>query len=139
MMPIDRSTPPLATIEVLLRKIEPSNTMLMQQIYQRLDVKPDRIPDFCQKWHLAEFALFGSVLREDFRTGTEKPSDVDVLFTYGKNARKNLILQAEMKFELEDLFHRAVDLVSKTAILNDSNYIRRQHILESAKVIYAER
>jgi uncharacterized protein len=43
-----------------------------------------------------------------------------------------------MKFELEDLFQRAVDLVSKTAILTDPNYVRRQNILESAKVIYAE-
>jgi uncharacterized protein len=138
-MPIDCSTPQPAMIEVLLHEIEPSNTMLMQQIYQRLNVRPDRIADFCQKWHLAEFALFGSVLRDDFRTESEKPSDVDVLFTYGLNARKNLILQAQMKFELEDLFRRGVDLVSKTAILTDSNDIRRQHILESARVIYAAR
>ncbi len=110
-----------------------------QALYARLNVRPDRIADFCQKWHLAEFALFGSVLREDFRADTDKPSDVDVLFTYGKSARKNLILQAQMKFELEDLFHRAVDLVSKTAVLTDANDIRRQHILESARVIYAER
>jgi uncharacterized protein len=99
---------------------------------------PDQISDFCRKWNLAEFALFGSVLREDFRAEAERPSDVDVLFTYGKNARKNLILQVRMKFELEDLFQRAVDLVSKTAILTDPNYVRRRNILESARVIYVE-
>jgi uncharacterized protein len=110
-----------------------------QALYDRLNVLPDQIADFCGKWDLAEFALFGSVLREDFQTNPEKPSDVDVLFTYGKNARKNLILQAHMKFELEDLFQRVVDLVSKTAILNDPNYVRRQNILESARVIYVER
>jgi uncharacterized protein len=109
-----------------------------QALCDRLNVMPDQISDFCQKWNLAEFALFGSVLREDFRTDSEKPSDVDVLFTYGENARKNLILQAHMKFELEDLFHRAVDLVSKTAILADPNYFRRRNILESARVIYVE-
>jgi len=43
-----------------------------------------------------------------------------------------------MKFELEDLVHRSVDLVSKTAILADPNYIRRRNILESARVIYVE-
>jgi uncharacterized protein len=108
-----------------------------EALYDRLNVLPDQIADFCQKWHLAEFAVFGSVLREDFRTGSAQPSDVDVLFTYGKNARKNLILQARMKFELEDLFQRVVDLVSKTAILADPNHVRRQNILESARVIYA--
>jgi predicted nucleotidyltransferase len=43
---------------------------------------PSRIPfdrakieAFCQKWRVREFALFGSVLREDFRDD----SDVDVL------------------------------------------------------------
>jgi predicted nucleotidyltransferase len=118
---------------------EADSRVSLQKLYQRLNVMPDQISNFCQKWHLAEFALFGSVLREDFRIDGESPSDVDVLFTYGKNARKNLILQAHMKFELEDMFHRTVDLVSKTAILNDPNDLRRQHILESARIIYAER
>jgi predicted nucleotidyltransferase len=112
--------------------------MPIQQIYQRLNTTSEQIIEFCGKWHLAELALFGSVLRDDFRIDGERPSDVDILFTYGKNARKNLILQARMKFELENLFHRNVDLVSKTAILADPNYIRRQNILESARVIYAK-
>jgi uncharacterized protein len=60
-----------------------------QALCDRLNVMPDQISDFCQKWNLAGFALFGSVLREDFRTDPERPSDVDVLFTYGENARKN--------------------------------------------------
>jgi uncharacterized protein len=110
-----------------------------QALYDRLNVMPDQISAFCKKWDLTEFALFGSILREDFRTDTEKPSDIDILFTYRETARKNLILQVRMKFELEDLFKRTVDLVSKTAILTDPNHIRRQNILDSAKVVYAER
>jgi predicted nucleotidyltransferase len=112
--------------------------MPMQQVYQRLNTTSEQIIEFCEKWHLAELALFGSVLRDDFRIDEERPSDVDILFTYGENARKNLILQVRMKFELENLFHRNVDLVSKTAILADPNYIRCQNILEFARVIYAE-
>ena len=69
----------------------------------------------------------------------DNASDVDVFYTYGSKARKNLILLARMKFELEALFYRPVDLVSKTAILSDPNDIRRQHILESARMIYVER
>ncbi len=113
--------------------------MPMQKLYQRLNVRSDQISNFCQKWNLAEFALFGSVLREDFRIDGEQPSDVDVLFTDGENARRNLILQVRMKFELEDLFKKSVDMVSKTALLTDPNNLRRQNILKSARIIYIQR
>lgn len=116
-----------------------SSTVPMQLVFQRLNATLENIASFCKKWQIAEIALFGSVLRDDFRVDEQQPSDVDVLFTYNKNARKNLILQARMKHELEDLFDRKVDLVSKAAILVDPNYIRRQNILDSAKIIYAER
>ena len=115
------------------------STMPMQKIYERLQTTPQQLQEFCQKWHIVELAVFGSILRDDFRLGGKDPSDVDVLFTDGENACKNLILQVRMTFELEELLHRDVDLVSKTAILADPNYIRRQNILESARVIYAER
>jgi predicted nucleotidyltransferase len=113
--------------------------MPMHKIYERLQTTPQQLQEFCQKWHIVELAVFGSILRDDFRLGGEDPSDVDMLFTDGENACKNLILQVRMTFELEELLHRGVDLVSKTAILADPNYIRRQNILESAKVIYVER
>lgn len=35
---------------------------------------------FCRKWRIAELALFGSVLRSDFRSD----SDIDVLVTFEK-------------------------------------------------------
>ena len=108
----------------------------LKNLYDRLNATPQQIAEFCQKWQIREFALFGSILRDDFRLHGDNPSDVDVLFTYGQNARRNLILQVRMQQELEALFHRNVDLVSKTAILTSSNYIRRQNILNSAIVIY---
>ncbi|HBQ97518.1 MULTISPECIES: nucleotidyltransferase family protein [unclassified Roseofilum] len=108
-------------------------------IYQRLNATPEDIEAFCQKWQLVEFALFGSILREDFRKTGSDPSDVDVLFTYGETARQNLLLLVRMKYELEDLFHRPVDLVCKTALLDDPNYIRVGNILRSFQVIYATR
>ena len=33
--------------------------------------------EFCQRWHIIEFAVFGSVLRDDFLPN----SDIDVLGT----------------------------------------------------------
>ena len=40
-----------------------------------IDIPREKIAEFCRKWKIVELRLFGSVLREDFRTG----SDVDVL------------------------------------------------------------
>jgi uncharacterized protein len=113
-------------------------SMPMQKIYERLNITPQQLAEFCRKWHITELAVFGSILRDDFRQENKAPSDIDLLFTDGENARKNLILQVRMKFELEELLHRKVDMVSKTALLTDPNTIRRQHILDSARVIYAE-
>ena len=42
----------------------------------------DRIAAFCKKWRITELALFGSVLREDFRPD----SDVDVLVTFSSDS-----------------------------------------------------
>ena len=43
-----------------------------------IDLPTDIIQAFCQKWQIAEFALFGSVLRDDFRPD----SDLDVLVSF---------------------------------------------------------
>ncbi len=45
-----------------------------------------RLAAFCRRWGIAEFALFGSVLREDF--GSE--SDVDVLVTFSPDVQRSL-------------------------------------------------
>ena len=122
------------------REILPLHAQLsLTEIYHRLKTKPEGIAEFCQRWQLVEFTLFGSILRSDFRENGDNPSDVNVLFTYGENARKNLLLLVEMKYELEDLFHREVDVVSKTALLRDHNPIRQANILGSSRIIYRTR
>jgi len=52
----------------------------------RIQVPKDEIAAFCRKWQITEFALFGSVLREDFGPG----SDVDVLVTLAPEAQWSL-------------------------------------------------
>jgi len=120
----------------MLKMKDVDRSISLENLYHRLNATPQQITEFCQKWQICELALFGSILRDDFRLDGDNPSDIDVLFTYGQNARRNLILQVRMKHELETLFHRNVDLVSKTAISTSPNYIRRQNILNSAIVIY---
>ena len=80
----------------------------------RLKVSLDAIAQFCQRWNIVEFALFGSVLRDDFRPD----SDVDVLVTYEPSHRLTLSHLLSMQEESEDLFHRCVDLVEKKQLKN---------------------
>ena len=41
-----------------------------------------------------------------------------------------------MKYGLEELFDRKVDLLTKASVEKSHNWIRRQEILESATLIY---
>jgi predicted nucleotidyltransferase len=93
----------------------------------------EQIAAFCRKWNVSEFALFGSVLRDDFRPD----SDVDVLLTWADDARISLFDYGPMKDDLEAMFGRPVDLVSKEGIQQSRNWIRKKEILGSARVIYA--
>jgi predicted nucleotidyltransferase len=96
-------------------------------------VPKDRIVSFCQKWKITELALFGSVLREDFRPD----SDVDVLVTFSPDSDWGVEHLLDMKEELESLFGRAVDLVEKRLVEESRNYIRRKHILSHMEAVYA--
>ena len=98
-----------------------------------LDVPKEKITNFCKRWKITEFALFGSVLREDF----SPESDLDVLVTFAPHARWSLLDHVEMQDELKIIFGRKVDLISKRGIERSRNYIRRKEIIESAEVIYA--
>lgn len=91
------------------------------------------IAEFCQRWKISEFGLFGSALREDF--GPD--SDVDVPVTFAREARWGLFDMVHMKDELEAMFGREVDFVSRRGVEMGRNPIRRQAILSSAEVIYA--
>ena len=96
----------------------------------RIKIDHDKIATFCRKWKVREFALFGSVLREDF----SPKSDVDVLLTFEPDAPWSTFDLAEMIEELRAVFARDVDLVEKEGL---DNPVRRRAILESSQVIYA--
>lgn len=91
----------------------------------------DVIADFCKRWDISEFALFGSVLREEF--GPQ--SDIDVLVTFRPGAPRTPNREA-MRQELEAIFGRPVDLTYRRVIEVDPNYIIRNAILGSARVVY---
>lgn len=87
--------------------------------------------DFCQQWKIKEFFLFGSVLREDFRSD----SDIDVMVSFAEDATWGLLELVRMKHELQALFDREVDLVTKKSIEQSDNWIRRKEILSTAQAV----
>ena len=96
----------------------------------KLPVPRERIAEFCRKWHVIEFNLFGSVLRDDFRA----ESDVDVLLRFAPGHGIGFDNRVEMEDELAAIFGRKVDLVEHGAIRNP---FRRQSIMNTREVIYA--
>lgn len=95
-----------------------------------LHIPRSKIEDFCRQHQVREFALFGSVLREDF----SRESDIDVLISFAPDTRYNLFDLADMREEFKALFGREIDLVEKEALRNP---YRRRHILQNMEVVYA--
>jgi predicted nucleotidyltransferase len=100
-----------------------------------VEIPINKIKDFCHKWKIKEFALFGSIIREDFNPSK---SDIDVLLTFFHAKDLSLFDVVEMKEELEVMFQRRVDLVNKESIEKSENPYRKKEILENYEVIYDE-
>ncbi len=98
-----------------------------------IDIPKETIGKFCIKWKIREFAFFGSVLHDDFRPD----SDIDVLVTFGEDAKHTLFDLVHMEKELKEIFGRKMDIVSRRGIESSRNYIRKNAILSSAEAVYA--
>ena len=99
----------------------------------QIEVPKEQIVDFCERWQIAELAFFGSVLRDDF--GPD--SDIDVMVRFRPEAHHTLFSMVSMEQELSSILGRETDLLSRTAVEKNRNYIRREAILKSAEVFYA--
>ena len=96
-----------------------------------IDYDKEKLRDFCRKWKVTEFSLFGSVVRDDL--GPE--SDVDVLVTFEEGARRTLFDMVHMEDELVEIFGRPVDLLTRRSIERSRNPIRRDSILTSVVML----
>jgi uncharacterized protein len=96
----------------------------------KIKVSQESLGEFCRRWDVRELALFGSVLRDDFR----RDSDVDVLISFSDAAQWSLYEWVDMAEELREIFGRQVDLLSRRSLRNP---FRRQEILSNQKIIYA--
>lgn len=71
-----------------------------------IDIPRERIATFCRANGIRRLALFGSILRDDFRPD----SDVDVLVEFQAGVRVGYLAIARMARELADIMGRAVDM-----------------------------
>ncbi|QHU99070.1 nucleotidyltransferase family protein [Synechocystis sp. CACIAM 05] len=105
-----------------------------QHLEKRLGVSFQILCQFCQQHKITELSVFGSILREDFNVN----SDIDLLVKFDPNAHISLMDMIKIEDEFKRLLRRNIDLVSKKAIENSKNWIRRQNILDNAEIIYVQ-
>jgi predicted nucleotidyltransferase len=92
-----------------------------------IEISGEEVERFCRDRGIRRMALFGSVLRDDFRP----ESDLDVLVEFQPGVRVGLRF-FEMERELSQLFGRKVDLNTPGFL---SKYFR-DRVVREAKTIY---
>ena len=92
------------------------------------EIDTARLAEVCERYGLAELAVFGSVARGDAGPG----SDVDLLFALAPDARLGFAM-FDLEDELTEIFGRPVDLLSKDSV----HRLLRDEVLAEAKVLYA--
>jgi uncharacterized protein len=96
----------------------------------RIRVPRDAIAEFCRRHHIRKLALFGSVLRDDFRPD----SDIDVLVEFEPGHVLGFAI-LDMEEELSRLFEgHKVDIIQEKYL----NPRVRGSVLATAEVEYAE-
>ncbi len=95
----------------------------------RMQLPKDKIVEWCAKWKVTEFSLFGSVLTDRF--GPD--SDVDVMVSFAPNSGWGLFELVDMTDELKEIIGREVDLVTRRSIEMSKNPFRKKAILESVE------
>lgn len=100
--------------------------------HAKIPLPMDKVAAFCARWGVKEFALFGSVLRDDFGPA----SDIDVLLTFVPgSAGITFDNRPDILAEVRAMFPgREVDVVERDLITNP---FRRAHILRNHRVIHA--
>ncbi len=94
------------------------------------DIPKDRIAEFCHRHHIVKLALFGSVLRDDFRPD----SDIDVLVEFEADHTVGLLQMARLELTLGEILGRKVDLRTPAEL---SRHFREE-VVRSSEVQYVQ-
>lgn len=96
---------------------------------KNIEVPIAQIQQLCQRCHINKFALFGSVLRDDFTPN----SDLDVLVEFQPGHTPGFIKLHQIQEEISQLFGgREIDLVTPKFL----NYQIRDRVLSEMEVYY---
>lgn len=98
---------------------------------KNIDLPMEAIRAFCERHHIRRMALFGSVLRDDFRASGDDPSDIDVLIEFEPGHTPGWEI-VTMHDELVALLERPVDLV----LPNSMKPPIRERVLPHTVTIY---
>ncbi|MBM3286358.1 MAG: nucleotidyltransferase family protein [Candidatus Eisenbacteria bacterium] len=93
----------------------------------------DRLNELCRRYHVARLEVFGSFARGDARP----ESDVDVLVTLEPGVGIGLEFVA-LKQELEGLFGRRVDLLTRASVERSANKYFRRFALQQIRPLYEQ-
>jgi predicted nucleotidyltransferase len=97
---------------------------------KRLGVPKSTIAGICRKWKIYRMSLFGSIMRDDFRSD----SDVDVFVEFRPGESPSLFGIVDLREELSQAFGRPVDVVGPAVFRNP---IRARSIRRDLECIYA--
>jgi len=92
----------------------------------------ERIRQYCKKRGIREFSIFGSFLRDDY----SDDSDIDVVVDFYPENYPSLIEFIKIEEELESIFGRKVDLITKNALLSGRNPYIKESILKTMEAVY---
>lgn len=97
---------------------------------EHLKIPEEKLASLCKKFGITHFALFGSVLRDDFKAD----SDIDVLIRLNRDVTYFELL--EIEDELKKLFHtrRKLDILTETAL----SPLIADEIKKTQEVLYDE-
>ena len=97
---------------------------------------PDISPDFHSKiishYHISSIWIFGSATREDY----SDESDIDLVVEFEPESRITLLTLASLQTELEKLFGRKVDLITRKAIDDFMNPVLKKEVLSTMVKMY---
>jgi uncharacterized protein len=106
-------------------------------MHSEIVIHQPALNELCKRYGVQTLDVFGSAARsDDFSMET---SDIDLLVEFEPGRPISYTSWTNIQDELQALFKRPVDLLSRSEVENSRNYIRRKRILREAKSLYDAR
>lgn len=106
----------------------------LSDIWRRLHLPPALLADWCGRWGVAKFSVYGSVL---YRVYPDQ-SDVNLLVTFRPGRQPDIVARAAMTAEATALLGRRATLAVENEVEADPATFRRISILSTAQTLYQQ-